>query len=1648
MAVSIPTWLNKPPTGPMVDPPAETLSQTLPFNDLSWENFERLVLRLARHQGDIAHCSLYGTKGQAQEGLDIIATRSSTGETICIQCKNVSSFGATDISDSVNKFLSGDWADNTSQFILCVSIPLGTTQQQNEIISQQDNLNSRGITYTVWDGSPAGILSELLKSHPELVDDFFGRPWVSYFNGNDAAAHLGDRLDGRDLGYLRNRLYSLYTSVFNQHDPGLRLSELKRSSCSYTERYVPIEVTEHSTVSGLSQPTEVARKTGSPIGQMASPDGTPVDSTSARTGQSTYESRHSAFDWLSGKHHCVVLGEPGAGKSALLRYLALSLLDPEVRVVTFDDQYAIRLPVWISFPRYAAVIERQPNASVADFIEDWLHQHSFGDVSALFRRALRYSEVLLLIDGLDEGGSQSHRQEAVDRIVAFVQSNGSAAICTSRPRGFNRIAIPDAWPSAVIAPMNDGQIQDLAARWFFLGEIPDEGSSEHGTAAEQAKHRAGIFLRVVREHSRTREIARNPLLCRALIELYRFSHRLPEARVDVYNKIVDLLISQHPAARAHAAYSETPNKLLGVQETDLREILIRIADSLQNNDIFDIYSAEGCRQICAAYLEDDTFGLGLGRPDAKRLARDIIEQLIGQYGLLVEPSPDDVGFVHLSIQEYLAAESVSRKADAEQLDWLEHVWLQPKWRECVTNWFGIQGARGNKSLTGEAAKRLTKYGQEDEWERLQSIELRIELSCTDLGIPISESRKAVQEATRSVETSPFSPHRAALAHYIALGALGSGVRAECIAAVRRWVPGRPSYSRARLLRSFGAWRASDDLRETLLRGLQDEYIHCRLAALESLVKVFGSDQELGSTLNKLALHDPRPEVRAIGLKGLTRHPEWSDMAEIASSANLKSSSAELLLSACDVRVKLDLRTDDDLQRMSIMWSTGTVDYRLHSDFLDILCTGWPSHKGIRNAFVDTLKREISSLNRDVPLEYLLRCYPMDDEVASLTASLFDKFDHHVASDMKPIWRALINNFKGERKIAIAIRRVLQAYKEKYEAIYWHPLTTPGLIVIGDDLARDELIDAYLSIPPDMGRYWIAKTLIDGWWTDEKAMAALDDWGSRGPGEAAPLASWAAKLYPDPSDRREWLTRLVEGAPGRLVQIPIESLLNEFSDDESLKVVEDRLDDKKIWYYHLIRIQGYFARHFPLRASSLSVARRALDEIDGPQLGDFASSYENHETLRGEILGAAVTAPEDVRRTVAETIQDRAFDKETIDCLTPSVFAEEIGHIRTRALIAKVRAGKGNDEAERRLEGALLDELTSHGTYYQSRKCTALAALIELGRTETAVAVSAKDERGFWQSFLPNSFNQDTAALSLICENWQDVKPLFASAGLETAIPVPELIQSGYGRILEQGPLTRHELDEYLQGGEARNNSWHYLRECARRFPNSGFLEEKLINVLGDQTPEYFVIDQSQYLAARLIMDHFGSNREVLSRLSSRLSLDENGASITKPGIVAILALGWPSDKFEQQLHKCSEEEKKRWSLRDRLLTATALGEWVAAKKAVIELLRRPAEYWRYRVEDREALRLWAREEEVAPTLERWVASEEGTLSTTGLALVDGESLYSLISVEKLILRFNVEMRKCTWAPTDGVDVLSGSVISWADRAMTIIHDSNRSRKLN
>lgn len=70
--IPIPSWLETPPNS-SIDPPVVSKKQELPFEELSWEDFEKLCLRLVRMESTVEYCQLYGVRGQDQEGIDIYA---------------------------------------------------------------------------------------------------------------------------------------------------------------------------------------------------------------------------------------------------------------------------------------------------------------------------------------------------------------------------------------------------------------------------------------------------------------------------------------------------------------------------------------------------------------------------------------------------------------------------------------------------------------------------------------------------------------------------------------------------------------------------------------------------------------------------------------------------------------------------------------------------------------------------------------------------------------------------------------------------------------------------------------------------------------------------------------------------------------------------------------------------------------------------------------------------------------------------------------------------------------------------------------------------------------------------------------------------------------------------------------------------------------------------------------------------------------------------------------------------------------------------------------------------------------------------------------------------------------------------------------
>lgn len=1623
MTVNSATWLNTPPDGSQPSPPVDTRAQSLPLGELSWQDFERLILRLVRREGEVVECSVYGTPGQAQAGIDVLSTRFQEPVVrACYQCKRVSAFSAADIVAAVDRFLEGKWVEGTNEFVLCASLSLEATQVQDEIDAQRLRLLQREVVFRVWDGSAGGGISERLKAHPDLVDDFFGRAWVASFNGPIEADRLGERLNGYELAALRGRLLSLYSVLFLQHDPGLRSDTDRRFD--YRDRYVTADVFESRRLENAA--TEHHRSNShreradglEGRGRAESHDTQRSDST-------IYEARRPALDWLRHHEKCVVLGDPGYGKSTMLRYLALSILQTEkLSFYELDERYVSSFPVWISFARFSAAIDRDSGTSVDDFFRRWLHQYGFEEVYPLFQRATRGGQLLLLVDGLDEATSEQSGREALDRIVTFLEANRASIICTSRPQSYAVLGVPSQWKAAALAPLSDEKIEQLAARWFdFLEPHPSRPALDDAGHASWAKTRAQSFFRAAKDSPRTLELARNPLMCQSLIQLFRFSHRLPEARVEAYRQIVDLLLSIHPAARAQAGGSGSRIAPLGLRNADLSEILIRIAWALQSEPN-GVLSRLQCEKVCTEFLMNDTFGLGDPLPKARRLAGELVGQLTDHFGVLVERAPGEFNLLHLSIQEYLAAEFVARMAQDDQVVWLDRVWNSLHWRESLISWFGILGTRGDKVLSGRAIQRVLHLGQEGEWHRLRSLELRAEIATADLGLPISEARRIIAEAIQEVETSSFRELQKALAKSITLGALGTSVRGECQAALQRWLPGQSSRKRRRLLEGFRTWSPSDGLRAALVRAFQDDDGACRRAAIDAFVTVFSDRPETLLALKDLAIRHANPEVRAAALHGLLSRDEWADVALTAAESCRGTCCPELLMVVASARIRAGLHDREDLNRLWVLWRTDAVEYWLQDELIALFLRGWPGDEKLREALMQCLRSHSRILEANLPLIYLARSYPGDDEVAGEIASMLKSMRGYFHLRKGEAWAALRFGFRGDVRITEVLRQMVQRRRDEYPSIFWDPETAGAMTAIGDDAARDDLLASYAGASL-RARFWIAYALFNGWEGDELVGRAFQAWLSGDVNVAAPLAAYVHRFIVDPGERRDWFLWVASATIQTREIGAVVELLRNFRDQETKSLVLPLLDSPSVWYYHRMTLQEHFAQAFPDDPRSIEILECSLREIDGPNPGHFSDAFQEHGVFSGQLLAAATTAPVDVRLAVATVLRERAADYEFVVSVTPFPFAEEDSATRASCLMARARAARSQPEFAAELIGSLMSELNSTGSDLDIRRRTSLAALLELHCYHDIVAAFEGHGETKWEGRLFDAFGTDPVSVGAIVDHWDALSPRLMECGMSTELPFSEVIRQGYEAVFDRNPSLQRELDTFYLTQTPDLITPGYLDTFGRRHPGNAKLRALLISLICSRQQGDLVCT-----AARVLAQCFRSENDVWAELSPFWGRPVQAREHLSDGVLGHLAIGWPEGQVSDWVRDMDASERATQSMRNRLLFTIHLQDAEEAEAAARLMITTPLESWRHRNEDSHVLWAWARWDESRPWLEQWLWGEDPSLSITAASLLAGTRRGIEEHVAPLIARFNARISCPDARVGDGLDATTGENVSW------------------
>ncbi len=1531
---SIPSWLETPPLS-QVNPPVETRKQELPFGELSWEDFERLCLRMARLEANVEHCQLYGIRGQKQEGIDIYARKKFADKYWVYQCKRVNDFGPTKIRNAVLKFLEGEWVGKTDTFILCTKESLVPTDRAEELESQQALLKEKGITVVSWDSHQ---LSIKLKDLPKLVDDFFGRAWVSAFCGEVQAKELKNRLEIKDVIDFRKKCATFYRNVFNTFDPGLPITATSELNVlPLEERYVIPDIYERRLITppyseGRPETEKYEDKLGSSQFENEAFESSRQKIIVPRS-TSTYQKRQSVEKWLSIAKHNIILGGPGSGKSTLLRFIAIDLLHESPRLTLLSQKWGIFLPVWVPFALWTKLISNQttPTCSLSELVHNWLKNWNEERLWPLFEQALEDERLLLLVDGLDEWTNESAAKIALDQLKVFIKQRDVPAIITSRPHGFDRLGMQEiGWKLGELSDFSEEQQKQLSKIWFIyrIKNLNQSSTIEESEVIRQADAESEVFFDELQMSPDLRELSKIPLLLCLLI-YHRFNNAsLPQSRFKAYESLIEHLISTHPQRRRRAASLTTDS--IELNDDDIKKIFGLLAYQIQEKFGEGSIDQNEAIIIVEKFIKDDDFGLGFEQREAYQFTRKILEVGENFIGILVKRSPKDVGFFHRVFQEYLSAYHLSRLPLAEQLSIVEMHCASPQWRQIILVLFYItKRAEDTKQFIECIRKKRRIVNPID----CYTIDLLLcETAFGEFNCPVGIVRELARESFEQVELGSWMPQRELLLKQILNGLRSIKVKELVKLKLKNWFPCRARW-REGIFSAMAKWPRDAEVIECLWKGIHDEESDNKRAAASAIADLAASDSEIGNRISWIAQNAVESKTRAAAIEALLRGwPNHENIEHILEVAR-RSMSPELRLLAILGRIQRNCQTEEDWKELIHIgsWSTN-LDYQWKNDVASALMRGWPNSSETKKACFDALKeagRDKINLDREYALRILLDDYAQDEEVAEFCINQIKNEKYpFISMHYHDPWSLLAKNFKDHPRIIMAIEEWLP--KQEFH----EPAVAMAALVGRTPKAKQKLLSSLNSSIP----HWPAGALIEGWGMQDIEVAdRLTKFAFGSASEASRIGHLLPQIIENKSICRSRLIELLrdpECARHDFVMIGLQTLGNTQGDTEVVDIVLSILSDLKG-----LQRDTIIARLIACYSSDLRVKDFAKQEVlkrDGSYAA-VAWTFGNDEELRKKIIEIACPLPTQLRGVIVAYLKDKSVDDTFAMSLLRLYDYEPDKEIKTQASISyHMRLKALNQDMKSAIE-YLSQSIGCYGFDHEERQQAAFCGLAILGRLD--VMINFEEAIGKSEPCaisIINSLSPNVPLLRYILQNWDDIKVAFGKE-LWKMLNKPNYdilnLWDELCQFADEYPSPRNEMLHFLESRNEQNAKPNILRFLSRVRPKSPILLEYCLKILciGDHRNDFSW--NESVVAAELISKNFGGDCDVLTHLMSGSPKDHADEKL-----ILTLCEGWPESEELNSIFEIVTRQKRPLSFATyfQLICRKSSSEFIF--KALLKLL--------------------------------------------------------------------------------------------------------------
>jgi energy-coupling factor transporter ATP-binding protein EcfA2 len=348
----------------------------------------------------------------------------------------------------------------------------------------------------------------------------------------------------------------------------------------------------------------------------------------------------SIFKSLSKKKHLVITGDPGSGKSTLLKGIAIACTRPTGGKQIFDFLKNDGV-----FPIYIRCRELEGKATspILEIINSIPTRagitHYSNQFNSLIIESLNNSNLLLLIDGLDEIAESKNRLLFVIQLKIFLDTHKDVrVIITSREVGLRdangSFIFDDSFSCYAIAPLFGDKVQNIALNWF--------NAVLNNT--RKAKIEFNKFIDTIEDNMDLELLVTNPLSLVTLLLLNNRKGYLPTDKTTLYTETIRMLLELwNVEGHGHVE--------LDYDETKIQLAYVAYYMTKNGQEIINHNDLKDCLTNARKYIDRKL----------DYTVNDFIKRVENRSGLLRMTGDFGYEFIHLSYQEYLSAFAIIKR---------------------------------------------------------------------------------------------------------------------------------------------------------------------------------------------------------------------------------------------------------------------------------------------------------------------------------------------------------------------------------------------------------------------------------------------------------------------------------------------------------------------------------------------------------------------------------------------------------------------------------------------------------------------------------------------------------------------------------------------------------------------------------------------------------------------------------------------------------------------------------------------------------------------------------------------------------------------------------------------------------------------------